>query len=159
MAEGFSFQASWIVFSYSVGTCLGSLLINPLLRCFPKAASVITIILLILEFCCLFVVYFIDKEEENLRYFILLFGLVAVFFISPFSRSASSEVTDRTENERENYLVINSMVVRELLAALFFLLIGNLMEMGTINFLYILMGNALISIILHIIRRIKEGVE
>ena len=103
--------------------------------------------------------FFIPREEENLGYFIVLYGMAAVFLISPFSRSASSEVTCRVNDDRENYLVINSMVVREIVAALFFIFIGNMMELSTINFMYIFLGNVLLSIIIHVFRRVKEKCE
>ena len=111
MKMGFGYNATWMVFSYSVGTSLGSLTINPLLKYFPRIASVATVILLTLECTCFLIVYFIEKIEEHLGAFIALFGLASVFLISPYSRSASTEVGDRVENDKENYLVINFMRV------------------------------------------------
>ena len=107
----FGYDATWMVFSYSIGTSLGSLTINPLLKFFPKIASPTTIILLMLECTCFLIVYFVEKDIENLGAFIALFGLASVFLISPYSRSASTEVGDRVENDKENYLVINFMRV------------------------------------------------
>ena len=61
MKLGFGYNATWMVFSYSVGTSLGSLTINPLLKCFPSIASVATVVLLVLECACFLTVYLIDK--------------------------------------------------------------------------------------------------
>ena len=88
--EGFGFDATWMVFSYSIGTSVGALIINPLLKIFPSKASPATVFLLSFECCCLFSVYLIDKEKLNLGAFITLFGLASVLLISPASRSAST---------------------------------------------------------------------
>ena len=83
--------------------------------------------------------------------------MAAVLLISPFSRSSSTEVAERVESDRENYLVLNfTRVVRELVSALSIVFIGQMMEIKLVNFLYILTGNAFFSAILHVIRRIKE---
>lgn len=57
-------------------------------------------------------------------------------------------------------------MIKEILAALMMLIVGLLMEIGTFppyldsyNFLYILVVNQIIGLILHGIRRIREKVE
>ena len=158
--QGFGFDATWMVFSYSIGTSIGALIINPLLKFFPEKASPATVFLLFIECCCLFSVFLIEKDKENLGAFITLFGFASILLISPASRSASTEVAERVENDRENYLVVNFMrVVRELISALSIILIGQMIEIEAMYFLYILVGNALISAILNLIRRVKQYYE
>ena len=145
-----------MVFSYSIGTSVGALIINPLLKFFPNKAHATTVFLLFLESCCLSSVFLIEKDPKNLGAFIVLFGFASVLLISPASRSASTEVAERVENDRENYLIVNFMrVIRELISALSIILIGQLIEIDAKNFLYILIANAFISAILHLVRRIK----
>ena len=50
-------------------------------------------------------------------------------------------------------------IVRELLAALTMIIIGQLMEIDPKNYLYVLMVNPIITLFLHILRRIKETRE
>ena len=50
-------------------------------------------------------------------------------------------------------------IVRELLAALTMIIIGQLMEIDPKNYLYVLMINPIITLFLHILRRIKETRE
>ena len=109
--EGFGFDSTWMVFSYSIGTSIGSLTINPLLKFYPGAAPIATIFLLLFECCCFLAVYFIERDHESLGVFVALYGIAAICLISPYSRSASTEVGERVENDRENYLVINFMRV------------------------------------------------
>ena len=159
-AEGLGFDATWILFTYSIGNSIGSLTINPLLKCFPNIASTATVIFLTLECGCLVGVLFIERKVENLGLFIVLFGLASILLISPFSRSVSTEVAERVESDRENYLVLNFMrVIRELVSALTIVFIGQMMELDLLNFLYIYVGNAFLSLLIHTIRRIKEKCE
>ena len=158
--EGLGFDATWILFSYSIGTSMGALIINPILKIFPEKAHATTVFLLFMESCCLCSVYFIERDKQNLGIFIILFGLASIMLISPSSRSISTEVVERAENDRENYLVVNFMrVVRELISALLTIMIGQLIEIEITYFLYILIGNAFISALLHLIRRVKEHSE
>ena len=160
MLEGFGFDATWILFTYSIGNSFGALTINPILKCFPNVVPVATIYLLVLECCCLLSVLFIELTIENFAIFIVLFGLAAILLIAPFSRSVSTEVAERVTSDRENYLVLNFMrVIRELVAALTIFFIGQMMEHNIMNFLYIYIGNAFLSAIIHIGRRIKEKSE
>ena len=100
MEMGFGYDATWIVFSYSVGTSVGSLTINPLLKCYPELKNAATIILLFLESICLSIIFFVDIKEENLGIFIILFAFIAIFLIAPYSRSGSTEVAERVENDK-----------------------------------------------------------
>ena len=100
MKEGFGFDATWMLFTYSIGNSVGALLINPVLKCFPSIAPIATVIFLLLESGCFVAVYFVEKTIDNLGIFIVLFGLAAVFLISPYSRSSSTEVAERVESDR-----------------------------------------------------------
>ena len=97
----------------------------------------------------------------------ILLGLGSLFWVVPEKKSFSIEITARTQNPREKYLVTNfTIFVREVFTGITLILIGNLMEKGNWglmiekrNFLYVLIANiglALLSGVLKTVFMRKE---
>ena len=109
----------------------------------------------------------LEPVESNLASYIVLLIFAYIFFIAPYSRSASTDVTERTQSKDEKHLALHFMrTTRELFSAISVYAVGALMEISKKsfildprNFLYVFYGNAIIALAFHIARRVRERVE
>lgn len=97
---GFGMYAAWIALTYPGGTMVGSFIVNPLLKKCPQYIPIFTSILLFFESLCLLGVILLDPIEQNLAFYIILLAFAYIFLISPYSRAASTEISERTESKR-----------------------------------------------------------
>ena len=98
--SGFSYAATWIALTYPAGTMIGSFVVNPLLKKCPKHIPKFTIVLLALEMLCFLGVILLDMVAENLAFYILFLVFAYIFLVSPYSRAASTEISERTDSKR-----------------------------------------------------------
>ena len=94
-------------------------------------------------------------------------GLGFYFWTVTYSKIATTETAEKVSTLREKYIILNFIrLVRELLSAGIMALCGfsiqkgkNIYNSDINNFNYILMGNLLLIMIMHFLRRIKESQE
>ena len=131
------FNTTLIAMTFPVATALGSLVINPLLSDQRDHTGRRTIGLVIMEYLCFLSCLFIEVDEKNLLYFIVFFGLGFIFYMVPYSKSTTTEVSERLQNGKEQYLMINFMrIMRGILTTFSLFGAGFIMNIGNIYNLY-----------------------
>lgn len=76
---------------------------------------------------------FLGNDQSEIPIYMMLIGFGCFAWSIPCSRSWSIEVSERTENLREKYLVTNFMVfTREFFSGITFIVVGILMEQSNL---------------------------
>ena len=74
-------------------------MINPLLRKAEKYVIVLTLVLLFVSTVCLICVLLLEMSNENIAGLMTLLGFSYMFFVTPFSRGASTDVAEKCANK------------------------------------------------------------
>lgn len=98
--SGFDSASTWIALAYPVGTMIGAFTMNPLLKKCPSYVPIFTTLLLFGECSCFLGVILLDTVMSNLPFFIILLTAAYMLQIAPFSRTSSTEISERTETKR-----------------------------------------------------------
>ena len=101
MEIGYGTDSTIIALSYPIFVVIASFTIVPLLATVSKnikCVSIITPVLLIMEFICLVCLLSLNNGSQDFKFYLLLLSLGSYFMFFPYSRVASNEFTERTEN-------------------------------------------------------------
>lgn len=114
----------------SIGSFIFNLMIN---KCCPSSNSLMTSALMVLHFVAFLAMCFLGTDPEDVFLYFVLLALGSAFLALPYSKSCSTEISDRVQNSKENYIVINGMkIFREVQVALYAVIISIAIEASKI---------------------------
>lgn len=123
-----NFQASsvYILIVMPIFTGLGSLFFNFLVnKCCLPSNSVVTSILMVLHFLAFLAMCFLGTDPEDVFLYFVLLAIGSAFLALPYSKVCSTEISDRVQNSKENYIAVNGMrIFREVHVAVALFLVS-----------------------------------
>jgi predicted MFS family arabinose efflux permease len=105
--NNFKDSSIYILIVFPVFTSVGSFVFNLMVnKCCPSYDSIATCILMVLSFCASLAMCFIGTDPQDV---FLYLALVSAFLSLPYSKVCSTEISDRVQNAKENYIAVNGM--------------------------------------------------
>ena len=133
MKEGFGQKAAILGLCHPTGCFIGSLLLSPLVSLCSSYTHIITCIFVSMKMLLIISLFFVNVSVENFPVYLLIFGTLFTLHIVPYSKESTNEVTEKTINSEEKYLILNFMrLARELWSATSLLLSGLILSISII---------------------------
>ena len=97
----FNASSLYILIVIPISTGVGSFIFNFLVnKCCPSLNSIVTSMLMVLHFITFLTMCFIGTDPEDIFLYFVLLALGSAFLSFPYSKSCSTEISDRVQNSK-----------------------------------------------------------